>query len=277
MHAPAATLGRLRDEFRAVPARDLVREVLRCYSRNDLLTYASAIAFQVFFALIPLLLFACGLLGFTGLKTVWTDDVAPKLYDSTSVAAYTLINHTVVRVLSREALFWVTIGFVIAVWEMSGAMRAVMGVFDRIYGSRRKRGFRERYVTSILLAVATGALLLASVAVFTLGSHLWGGFSLLRWPLCALMLFAAIALMVRMAPADRQPLEWVSFGSLLVVVAWLGTSVAFAFYVRNIASYGSIFGALATLIIAFEYLYLAAIAFLTGAQLDAIVRERAGR
>ncbi len=67
---------------------------------------------------------------------------------------------------------------------------------------------------------------------------------------------------------------WVSFGSLLVVVAWLGTSLAFTAYLVHVADYGNIFGALATIIVVFEYLYIATVAFLTGAQLDALIHAR---
>src|SRR4051794_31939067 len=276
MRAPTATLGRLRAQARSMTLKEAVKEVLAAYERNDLLTAASAIAFQVLFALVPLTLFALGLLGTLGLDQVWTRDVAPQLQDSLSPAGFSVVKSTVEKVLGGKQLFWVSIGAAVTVWEISGAVRGVMGTFDRIYGSRRKRGFKERYLVSLWLSVATGLLLLSAVAVFTLGPWLIGGVavSILRWPVAAALLLATMGLLVHFAPADRQPLDWVSFGAVLVVVAWLGTSVVFAFYVRNIASYGTIFGALATVIIVFEYLYLSAIAFLTGAQLDALVRQR---
>jgi membrane protein len=257
------------------PLRELVREVLRAYRRNDLLTYASAIAFQVAFALIPFTLFAIGLLGALGLEDVWKQDVAPELRSSVSPAAFTLINSTALKVLGSKNLFWVTAGLVIAVWEMSAGMRAVMGAFDRIFGSHRTRSARERYLVSIGLAVVVGVLLLAATAVFMLGPAVSGVLTILRWPVSAALLLAAIAVQLRFAPADRQAIRWVSLGSLLVVGAWLGTSLAFAFYIRDIADYGTVYGALAVVIIAFEYLYLASVAFLTGAQLDQIARERA--
>jgi membrane protein len=278
MRAPTATLVRLRDQARTITLKEAVKEVLAAYERNDLLTYASAIAFQVMFALVPLALFALGLLGTLGLDDVWSRHLAPEVHKHVSPAAYTVIGSTVEKVLRSRQLFWVTLGAAITVWEISGAMRAVMGVFDRIYGSERKRGFKERYLTSLWLSVAVGGLLLAAVAVFALGPVLLGTVAaILRWPVTALLMFVTIALVVHFAPSDRQPLDWVSFGAVLVVVAWLGTSVVFAFYVRDVANYGSIFGALATVIIVFEYLYLAAIAFLTGAQVDALIRERLAR
>jgi membrane protein len=278
MHAPTATLAHVRAQARAITLKEAGRGVLAAYDRNDLLTYASAIAFQVLFALVPLALFALGLLGTLGLDEVWTRDVAPDIARNVSPAAFSVIDDTVGKVLGSRQLFWVTLGAVIAVWEISGATRAVMGVFDRIYGSERERDFKERYLTSLWLSVAAGGLLLLATAAFMLGPIALGTpAAILRWPIVALLLFTAVGLFVHFAPADRQPLDWVSFGSILVVVAWLGTSVGFAFYVRDIASYGSIFGALATVIIVFEYLYLAAIAFLTGAQVDALIRARVAR
>jgi len=40
-------------------------------------------------------------------------------------------------------VFWMTIGGVIAIWKVSAATRAIMDVFDRIYGSDRRRSFVE--------------------------------------------------------------------------------------------------------------------------------------
>ena len=268
-------LGRLRAEARAISAKDALKELVRAFDRNDLLTFASAIAFQVFFALIPLMLFALALLSGLGLSDVWKQDMAPALRDSVSPAAFTLIDDTATKVLSEKQFFWLTIGGVIAVWEMSGATRAIMDVFDRIYEVEDKRTLRERYTASILLAIAAGLMILAAVAVVQLAPLVVEGpIALLRWPLAVVLLSVAIALLVHYAPSQRPSAAWLSFGSLLVVVAWLGTSAVFTLYLTSVADYGSIFGGLATIIVTFEYLYLASIAFLTGAQIDGLVRER---
>lgn len=272
----SAAAGRLRDQARGMSARDALEEVLGAMSRNDLLTAASAIAFGVLFALIPLLLFTLALLGAVDLGSLWSNHLGPDMRQSTSPAAFAVLDDTVHKVLGSKQGFWITIGAALTVWEVSGAMRAVMGAVDRIYGSERTRSFRQRYWTSIWLSVATGALLLAAFAAFALvplGTGAW--MTLVRWPVTAALLFAAIYLVVRFAPADRHPTRWVSFGSLLVVVAWLGTSLAFAFYVRDIADYGSIFGALATVMIVLGYLYFSCCAFLIGLQVDALVRDKA--
>jgi uncharacterized BrkB/YihY/UPF0761 family membrane protein len=54
-----------------------------------------------------------------------------------------------------------------------------------------------------------------------------------------------------------------------------GESALFAFYLADIASYGTVFGNLATIFVLLEYLYLLAAIFLAGLAFDAIAEGRA--
>ena len=65
-----------------------------------------------------------------------------------------------------------------------------------------------------------------------------------------------------------------TFGSVLVVSAWFGTSLTLGWYLTSVADYGSVFGALATVWIVLTYLYFSSVAFLTGAEIDAMVRAQ---
>src|SRR3954454_14423220 len=112
--------------------RDLCRGVVRRADEHDLLTFATAIAFQVLFALIPLGLFGLGMVGGLGLQDQWTGEWGPRVRHSMSPATYAVVDETVRRVLGSKQLFWVTFGGGIAIWTVSAAMRAIMDVFDRI-------------------------------------------------------------------------------------------------------------------------------------------------
>src|SRR4051812_24879488 len=126
-------------QLRALTFKEAVRETIRAYERNDVLTYASAIAFRVLFALVPVTLCVLGLLGGLGLQDVWTSHAVPQLRESLSPPAFKLLDDTARQVLSQQQTFWITLGAGLAVWEMSSAVRAIMGVFDRIYECDRKR------------------------------------------------------------------------------------------------------------------------------------------
>jgi membrane protein len=261
--------------------RTLARELLAGFERNDLLTYASAIAFQVLTAIVPFLLFLLGLLGFLDLADVWADDLAPDVEPRVSEATFELIDDTVRRVLADRQLFWLTGGFLLALWQISGGVRAVMGALDGVYDTRRERPARERYPLSVALALAVAILVAASGAVARFVPLLLGDLPALlevlffvgRWLLAIALLALAVGLLVHYAPGVRRPLPWVSFGTLLVIAGWVAMSVGFWVYLTKIADYDSVFGHLATLIILMAYLYAVAVVFLAGAQIDAVVRR----
>jgi membrane protein len=261
-------------------ARAVAREVVEGFDRNDLLTYASAIAFQILTAIVPFLLFLLGLLGFFDLGGVWADDLAPEVEPRVSPPVFDLLNDTVNQVLDERQLFWVTGGFALALWQVSGAVRAVMGALDGVYGTRRKRPARERYPLSFALAVGVGVLLVMAFAVVRFGpllldvsgviGALWFA---LRWLVATGLLTLAVAALVHFAPGVRRPLPWVSFGTLLVIAGWVAMSIGFGVYLTEIADYESIFSGLATFIVLMAYLYAAAVVFLGGVQVDAAVRK----
>jgi uncharacterized BrkB/YihY/UPF0761 family membrane protein len=70
---------------------------------------------------------------------------------------FSVISSAVGKAFFSRALLWATFGGVLALWQVSGAVRAVMGAFDRIYGASFQRPFIRRYLISFALAMATGA------------------------------------------------------------------------------------------------------------------------
>lgn len=266
----------LLTEARALSPREAVRDIRACFKKNDLLTYASAIAFRVVFATIPGLLFMLGLLGTIGLSEVWSSDVAPEVRKGTSAALFEVIDETVGRVLAGKQFFWVTVGALIALYVLSSAMRAIMGVLDRIYGSGDDRPWLKRVLISLWLSALVGAMLIAAVACVTLLPNLVGGGLLAEaagWAAALALLLGVVGMIVRFAPPVKRPVRWVSFGAVLVVAGWAASSLVYGWYVSSLADYGSAFGSLAAVMITLSYVYLSAIVFLTGLQLDALVRR----
>jgi membrane protein len=265
----------LAREATALRPLEAWREILRGFERNDLLTYASAISFRVVFALIPLALLGLSLLGMFGLEDIWRDDLAPEVKGQVSAAAYKVIEQTVRHVLDAKQAFWATVGAVIAIWEVSSAMRAVMTATNRIYGATRDRSFWRRMVDSFWLAGLVTVMLLAAVGcVLAMPRVLDAGVlvSVAGWAAALVLLLTAIGAIVRFAPCVERPLHWVSFGAVLVVVGWIGSALAYSWYATSVADYGSAFGSLAAVIVTLGFVYVLSVVFLTGLQLDSLIR-----
>lgn len=261
--------------------RQIVRKMIDGFDENELLLFASAISFQVLTSLVPLLLFALGALGFLGLTEVWTQDVRPTVQQSVSPEGLKVIDDTVRQVLGSAQLFWVTAGAALAAWQLSGAVRAAMSALDRVYGDEDDRGFWPRYLRSVLIAVTLAILTFLAVAVVMLvplvdgdpGPALGALFFVARWLLAAALLWAAVGILVHEGPCQEQPLGWTSRGALTIVGAWVLMSGGFGLYLSQFASYGSIYGALASVVILMGYLYASTAVFLGAVQLDVILRE----
>jgi membrane protein len=261
----------------------LTKDVVRSFQDNGLPNFASAMAFRVVLALAPFLLFLLALLGFLRLEEVWREDVAPDVRTGVSDAAFRLIDDTVNQVLRQKQGWWLTIGLAVTLWELSAATRVTMTALDRIYGFHRRRSLLEILPRSLALGAAMGVCAVTAIAIVRFVPLLTGDISglaavvsfLVRWWLAAAVLGVGVGLTVRYGSATRQPAPWVSFGTGLVLLAWVLTSIGFGVYVTYIASYGSVFGHVATVFVLLLYVWLLANAFLVGVQLDACVRERA--
>jgi membrane protein len=264
----------------AVPSRAEFRAE---FDRHEILTRASALAFQALSAIVPFVLFLAGLAGILSSQDVWTKNLAPDVRPHLSPAAFQVLDTAVRNVLTHQRVFWATAGLLLTLWELSGGVRGIMDALDEIYDSPRRRHFGERLWRSIWLGAAAGGLVLAAIAVLRFGPLLVNGQSTVvdilagigRYAAAAMLLTAGVGLVVRYAPTGRQPVPWVTFSSGLVVAAWLVTWSAYAFYLADIASYGSIFGAFAAVIVLTTFLYLSAIVFLAGTLLDALIRKGA--
>jgi uncharacterized BrkB/YihY/UPF0761 family membrane protein len=115
-----------------VRARELARALLDGFKRHDLLTYASAISFQILTAIIPFALFVLAVAGLLDLSSVWRDHLEPRLRENVSAAVFAVISNAVNKVFAGRPWLWATVGGGLALWQVSGAVRAVMGALGRI-------------------------------------------------------------------------------------------------------------------------------------------------
>jgi membrane protein len=240
-------------------------------------------AMQSFAALAGLTLLSVALLGAFDLESVWSKHIGPAIESKTTHPTYTAINAAVERVFSHSSAGVIAFAAAFAVWEVSGALRAVMDALNTIFDREENRAWWRRFLISAGLAVVVIVLVACAVLVIGVSSHVLthtGGaldltVRILRWPVGALFLAVAVAVVVRAAPVEHPGTRFASAGGTLVVVAWLIESALFAAYVRYVGNYRSATGNLLLFLVVTSYLYISSIVFLVGAQLDEFLREAA--
>ena len=80
-------------------------------------------------------------------------------------------------------------------------------------------------------------------------------------------------MLLRFTTPAHLRIRWVTLGSTITIAVWLAASWLFGWYVANFAyrGYQQAFGILSLLIVVMTYLYVASIALLVGAELDALL------
>jgi membrane protein len=255
--------------------KKIVRLWVELFDRHNLLTYASAVALRMFIAAVACSLFGLGILGASHQQQLWRQTIAPQIEPRVLPHVFDGINQTVDHVFSSSSAGLLALASALAVWEVSGIIRAAIGALDEIYETPETRPFWIRFPLSFGLAILVLASMLGAIAIIWAG-HVSGALSIpiliLRWPAAIALVAFAFELIVRWAPAKHRRARWASLGSVLVVVGWIGETLIFAEYVRTIANFRTAIGSLEVFIFLATYFYIASIVLLVAMELDELVR-----
>jgi membrane protein len=260
-------------------ARRAVKAVAKEFTDHDLLTYSSAIAFQILYAAIPLTLLALAAMGLVGAQSLYTAHIAPTLHHTLSRDAYAIANRTALHVMDRKRLWWGSLGLLVTLWGTGAALRSMMTPLNAVYDAREHRSWARRLAVSIgagavAVALVLGAVLVAMVAPLAApGGIASVPFDVLRWAVTVALLIAAIATLLWTVPAKHRPVEWISVGTALCALCWIVGTLGFGAYISAV-SYSSFYGAVAGLVLLLVYLHVSTIAFLLGVVVDSLLRDQ---
>ncbi len=272
------------------------RSILSFFFEHPMATYSAALAYRGLFGLFPFLLILVLLVGAIGLPDLFgrtAEDaqqyrqVPGQLEPVVEPAREQL--QPLLGMLERaeeragkELLFF---GVGIALWSVSAVARTLTEAFNVAYNVDETR----RWYTQLAVSLAFGPILamavIVSVALLLVGPRLvhsvaelvdldevfvllWGW---LRFPVALLLLGAVLTLVYRFGPNIRQRFRSILLGAALAVSLWAISSVLFAFYLSNFATFGFAYGSIGAAVGLLLYLYLCASVVLLGAELNAAI------
>ena len=284
---------RLEDpKLRDLSARDAIaigkrsaREVLD----DELTVWASSMAYSLFLALPATLLLSLGLFSLLAGPSA-VDTVMDRVATVVPAEAVSLMQDSLTRIVENQegALALLVVGGIVALWSATGAMQTLMSAVNHAYERQETRGFLKKRLTALAM-LALGVVAFGLVmGLLVLGPHVseWVGEAVglealvgwlwwaAQWPIVIGGLLALFAGILYLAPdIEHRRFSIISPGSVVAVVVWLAASGLFAVYVSFFGSYNKAWGSLAAVIIMLTWLWLSALAFLLGAELNAEVER----
>jgi membrane protein len=188
------------------------------------------------------------------------------LRDLLPPSAYQLIADRVQMLVSKPAgtlTFSLALSFMVALWSASTGTKSILGALNLAYEERERRGFLRFQLTALVLVPALAAVMGVTAYASVIARVVSLG---------ALVLFVllALSLLYRFGPSRRAASwHWLTPGSVLATVLWLGASAALSFYVQHLARYDATYGPLGAVVGVMMWFYVSALAVLVGAELNA--------
>ncbi len=268
--------------------RDLVailKRAGRSALADQITDRAAALAYYTFLAIPAGLLVALGIFGLVASPS----DVATlmdHLHGAVPNEAITLLRQSLTRVTKSggTSVTAVVVGFVLALYTLSGAMSALMRAVNAAYGRRETRNFLRQRLTALAMIVCflvaavlvVGLLVLGPVLSGKVGSALgiasamgWIWWTA-QWPILLLALLCVFATIYVLAPdIEHARFDILAPGTIVAVIVWLVASGGFSIYVATFASYNKTWGSLAAVIVLMTWLWLSSVAILLGAEINA--------
>jgi membrane protein len=273
--------------------RTVVGTVVRRFIDDGMNERAASLGFYALFSLIPVVLIAA-----SALRLFGDADTIKALTDAANDAGASSSVTEVLRDLLDKAFEAApesagSLGLAGLVTLLYGASKVFTDAgraMDQIHGAGRvgrplvKRVMDFGWTVGLVgcglvlaaLIFLTGGLvsdLLDAIGLDKGGRSLW---EMGRWPLAAVLALVGVALVSWAGPTGaRRPFRLVTPGHLVAVGLWLASTVGYSIYLANFSRYNVTYGAFAALIILMLWVWFAALSFLFGAELDAVIDERA--
>ena len=276
---------RLRDlSFR--DWRAIVTRAGKAFLNDNCMMLASALAYSTFFAIPAVLLVAVGVFTLVASPaTIVT--LIDHLGGVIPPSAQQLLSSSLTRASSHPSgsVVATALGFVLAVWAVTGAMNAYMMAINLAYNRKDRRTFvKKRWVALKMAAIMVSAFALVAVLLMfgpvvssAIANHAGGAGHAIKiawwaaqWPILFVGLLAAFATLLYLGPdVDLPKWEFLTPGSVVAVVLWLAASAGFAVYTATFASYNKTWGSLAAVIVMLTWLWITGMALLLGAEINA--------
>jgi membrane protein len=266
--------------------RDVLKRAFAEFRADDMPTWAAALTYYAVLSLFPALIVFVALLGVFGEYPKTSDAVLDVVGQLGPQSAVDTLKGTIEGVVkdSGGAGALLGVGLLAAIWSASGYIGAFFKAANSIYDVQEGRSFVKLkplqlgLTVAFLVVAALGAMAFVvsgDVAqtvfdVVGLGGTAQDVWTYARFPVVAVLVVLLIAFLYWAAPNVRQPkLRWLTPGGALGFVLMLAASALFGLYVANFGQYDKTYGTLAFVPLFLTWLWIANLALLFGAEVDA--------
>jgi membrane protein len=285
--------GRSAERPRDIPGRgwrDVAVRVKREVKEDDVSIVAGGVAYYGFLSIFPALAALVSIFGLVADPAEMSrqfEAIGGLLPQQVRSALHGQLNQLTSH-SSSSLSAGVAISILLALWSANKGTKALIQSLNIAFDQEEERGFFKLNALSLLLTIGAIAGVLLSVGLVVAVPILLGHLGLsnageflvrwLRWPFLAAFVLVAFAVVYRYAPSRATAKwRWVTPGSLVALVIWLGGSALFSVYVSNFGKYDKVYGSVGVIVILLTWFLLSAYAVILGAEVNAELERQTAK
>ena len=274
---------------RKLTPKEFVKAIYREYQHDNVSDSAAILSYYFVFSLFPFLFFLATLTAYIpGVK----ESVGTLMDRARAILpqqAMGIIDEHVRGLVSRPRPHLLTIGLAITLYSASRGVDAVRKALNLAYDVKESRPFWKTEAIAFGMTMGGALLVLLSVTALVAGGDLglWlaqhldigrayvVAWSWLRWPVTALVIMLCAAIAYYVLPDVKQEFRFITPGSVLGTLVWLGATWGFSMYASHFGSYNVTYGSIGGVIVLMTWFYLSGFVFLMGGEINAILEDQA--
>src|SRR5262249_53582831 len=270
---------------------ELLKRVYNEFDEDEVFTRSAALAYYFISALFPMIFFLAAVLGLFVRRHELESGLLGHIPRLMPGPAYQLIEKTLHEITTSSSGVKLALGLLLALWSGSGGVRSIMNALNRCYHVKDSRPLWARLLISIGLTVSITVLVNVALVIVLYGGNiarfvgaqtglntpLVMAWQIVQWPIALFFVILSFALLYFWGPDADQRWHWISPGSLVGVLVWVGISLLFRQYLHFFNNYSKTYGSLGAVIVLLLWLYLSGLALLTGGEINAEIENAAER
>jgi membrane protein len=264
---------------------ELMAIAFQRFVAHDGWAIASHIALSVLTSMFPFLILLTAMGGVFGVGSL-ANEAGDLIIEAWPKEVAGPIAGEIHRVLTEQRGGVVTLGAVLALYFSSSGVESLRVGLNRAYGIRETRPWWLTRLESIAYVIFGAIAMLAFAFLIVLFPLIWRGavsrlpwvepfgltFGVVRLTLATLIIIVALVIAHKFIAAGRRPLWSVLPGIATTLVLWLLGGLGFGYYLDRFSSaYVSMYGGLATAMVALVFLYWLAAMFIFGGELNGTI------
>lgn len=261
------------------------KELLKRFLHDEVAGLSAQLAYFFLLSLFPFLLFLITLIAYLPLTQ---EDVLGTISEFAPGESVAIIEESLNQIIEQKNGGLLSFGVIATLWSASNGINSIVRAFNRAYGVEETRSFFASRLMAIFLTIAMVFIIVLALLLPVFGreigllisSHfglstefltLW---NTLRWFLSAIILFIVFTALYFFAPNKHLHIKDGIPGAFAATIGWILVSLAFSYYVGNIANYSATYGSIGGIIVLMIWFYLSGMILIFGGELNAMLYKR---